>query len=122
MKNKNKIKQSTFKFEGQSEKSMKYFSLEKKWIETNFNTREKDFYQMLFQRYIPVEDNPNIIISHVSIGSAKTPHLIDFRSYAPAIKYMSSLMMNNSNNQMLSLQKSFIKTQKRVQCFSFYYC
>ena len=42
----------------------------------------------MFQRYIPGEVNPNKIIFHVPIGSAKTLNLIGFYPYAPAIKYV----------------------------------
>ena len=42
---------------------------------------------MLFQRFIPGEENPNEIIFHVPIGSAKT-YLFDFHPYTPVIKYL----------------------------------
>ena len=53
---------------------------------------------MLFQWYIPGEDNPNEIIFHVTIGSAKKTDLIYFHLYAPAIKYLQ----HNDNNCVFS--------------------
>ena len=43
---------------------------------------------MMFQRYIPGEDKLNEIIFHVPIESAKKSDLTDFRTNAPAIKYI----------------------------------
>ena len=43
LKKKKKAKQSILKFEGQSELSRNYFSLEKNLFKTNFKTREKYF-------------------------------------------------------------------------------
>ena len=43
---------------------------------------------MLFQQYIPGEDNPNEIIFHAPIGSARKIDLNGFHPYAPAIKYV----------------------------------
>ena len=44
-KNKNEAK---FKFQGQSERSQRWFDLEFDWIEVNFSTRETDFYKKPF--------------------------------------------------------------------------
>ena len=53
--------------------------------------QEKIFFCRLFQRYIPGEENPNEIIFHVTIGSVKTPNLIEFHTYAPEIKYLQDV-------------------------------
>ena len=40
---------------------------------------------MLFQKYIPGEDNPNEVVFHVPIVSAKKLDLADFHPYAYAM-------------------------------------
>ena len=45
---------------------------------------------MLFQRYIPGENNTNEIIFHVTIGSDKKTDLIDLNPYAPTFKYIKN--------------------------------
>ena len=64
---------------------------------------------MLFNSYIPGQDNPNEIIFHVPIESAA--NLVDFYPYAPAIKYVQH---GDNSCVLISLSSSMFDTREHV--------
>ena len=50
----------------------------------------------------PSEENSNEIIFYVPIGSDKTPYLINFHPYSPAIKYL----LHDKNTRVFSVLAS----------------
>ena len=67
-KNKNEAK---FKFQGQSERSQRWFYLDLDCIEVNFSTREPDLYKKLFQSHDDTQDINTFKCFQVPIGNAK---------------------------------------------------
>ena len=62
--NKNK-NEATFKFQGQSARSQRWFDLEFDWIEVIFSTREPDLYKKLSQSHGNTQDENTFKIFQV---------------------------------------------------------
>ena len=67
-KNKNEAK---FKFQGQSERSQRWFDLDFDWIEINFSIREPDFYRKTFQSYADTQDTNTFKFFQFPIENSK---------------------------------------------------
>ena len=58
------------------------------WINTNFRTRKKKFYDQFYWSNIFVKDNSYNKVAHIPIGYENNIEMPAFYSYAPEIKYV----------------------------------
>ena len=66
-----KKNEDTFKFQGKSEISQRWFDLKLDWIEINFSTLETDLYKKVFQSHDNKQDNNTFKNFQVPIGNSK---------------------------------------------------
>ena len=55
-----KDKTKTYKFQGQSARSKRWFGLDQEWLEEKFSTRKPDLYKKLYQINIKGQETKNI--------------------------------------------------------------
>ena len=79
--------ESKFKFHGQSGRSRLWFDLDLDWIDTNFSTREPDFYKKLFQSNDNEKDKNTFKTFQVPIGNAKFVKSFVFHKDSPILSY-----------------------------------
>ena len=86
-----KTNEAKFKFQGQSERSQRWFDLDLDWIEVNFSTREPDLYKKLFQIYDYTQDINTFKCFQVPIGKENVWNHFSFEM----MPQFSSIVINN---------------------------
>ena len=87
--NKN-INEATFKFQGQSAGSQRWFDIDFDCIEVNFSTREPDFYKKTFQTHDNKQDTNTFKLFQVPIGNSTCVENFKFHNDAPMLNYFQN--------------------------------
>ena len=106
--NKNEDK---FKFQGQYERSQRWFNLDFDFIEVNFSKCEPFFYRKLFQRHDNTQDTNTFKIFAVSIVNSKCVESIKFHSNAPMLKYCQNPLNHCCFGSLVSTFASIEQTK-----------